>query len=631
MTELLDIQHGRVVPIHDQSPARSLACDVLIVGGGLGGVAAALAACDRGRTVVLTDETDWLGGQLTTQGVCAPDEHQYIEQFGGTRRYYALRRGIRNHYRDSAALSPEALAQEHLNPGGGWVSRLCCEPRVALAVLESMLQPHVEAGRLTLRRRHKAHAAVAEGDRVRSVTLAHLDSGDRLRVEASFFIDATELGDLLPLTGTEYVTGAEAREQTGEPHARPDEPAPECVQSFTYPFALELDPGGGETIPRPEGYADNRLRQPYTFAHVYYDGRGAPTYRMFERGEGGVPPFWTYRRLVAAENFADPRYPRDVAVINWPGNDFRDGNLIDNTAAAQLRALHRAKNLSLGLCYWLQTEAPRDDGGSGYRELRLRPDVMGTADGLSKYPYIRESRRIQARRTIREQEIAAAYQQAQEGSQRAAFMLDSVGVGLYPIDIHPGQYEEKIVPQPARPFQIPLGALLPCRVMNLLPGCKNIGTTHITNGAYRLHPVEWNIGESAGALAAFCLDRAVAPASVGTDPAQLRDFQARLVEEGIPLDWHVDVPLGHPAFAAVQLLSAWGLWPADRHSLEFRPGSSIDPWAKHGPVRGDGKEEAARFLREKDPPSVARAVSLLPDHPTRADLAIAWLAALRAV
>ncbi|MGG2474547.1 FAD-dependent oxidoreductase, partial [Rhizobium sp. BR5] len=34
---------------------------------------------------------------------------------------------------------------------------------------------------------------------------------------------------------------------------------------------------------------------------------------------------------------------------------------------------------------------------------------------------------------------------------------------------------------------------------------KNIGTTHITNGCYRLHPVEWNIGEVAGMLAAYCL------------------------------------------------------------------------------------------------------------------------------
>ena len=55
--------------------------DLVIVGGGLGGIAAALAACDRGLRVLLTEETDWIGGQVTAQGV-PPDEHEWIEQYG---------------------------------------------------------------------------------------------------------------------------------------------------------------------------------------------------------------------------------------------------------------------------------------------------------------------------------------------------------------------------------------------------------------------------------------------------------------------------------------------------------------------------------------------------------------------
>jgi hypothetical protein len=386
------------------------------------------------------------------------------------------------------------------------------------------------------------------------------------------------------------------------------------VQSFTYPFAVEFRPGERHPIPPPQEYEENRTGQPYTFAHVYYDGRGTLSYRMFERGEGDVPPFWTYRRLIAAENFVDPRVPRDLAMINWPGNDFRHGNLIDRTPEAMAEILERAKRLSLGFCHWLQTAAPRDDGGSGYPELRLRLEVMDTADGLAKHPYIRESRRIRARRTIQEQAIAAAYQPG----ARAAFVLDSVGIGFYAIDIHPGEHEEKIAPEATRPFQIPLAALLPVRMENLLPGCKNIGTTHITNGAYRLHPVEWNIGEAAGALAAFCLERSVLPSSVALDPTLLRAFQARLVEEeGVPIDWHVDVPLGHAAFAACQLLSSWALWPAAPDRLEFIPGEPIP------------REEAAALVRELDPPAVAGAVSRLPERPTRADLAMAWLAAAR--
>ena len=70
--------------------------DVLVVGGGLGGVAAALAAARAGRSVILTEEFDWLGGQLTSQAV-PPDEHSWIEQFGATASYRELRDGIRDY------------------------------------------------------------------------------------------------------------------------------------------------------------------------------------------------------------------------------------------------------------------------------------------------------------------------------------------------------------------------------------------------------------------------------------------------------------------------------------------------------------------------------------------------------
>ena len=88
-----------------------------------------------------------------------------------------------------------------------------------------------------------------------------------------------------------------------------------------------------------------------------------------------------------------------------------------------------------------------------------------------------------------------------------------------------------------KPAEIPLGALIPQRVENLLPAGKNIGTTHITNGAYRLHPVEWNIGEAAGALAAYCLDRKAPPRGVRHTPELLSGFQEHLIRQGVELRW----------------------------------------------------------------------------------------------
>ena len=236
-----------VVPCPDFYGVRGERCEILVVGGGTGGVAAALAAASAGRQVVLLEETDWLGGQLTSQGVSALDEHEYIESFGGTRSYYDLRNAIRAHYGAS-------------NPGNCWVTRLAFEPRVAVGLIEQMLPPEV-----AIYRRTKTVAVTTEGDRITEVTAMGLDDGRCVRFRPHLVIDATELGDLLPLCGAEHVIGAETIAQTGEPQAQPIEPKPHCVQSFTYTFACERRPAGEiHVIPRPEKYEHYKALQPYS-------------------------------------------------------------------------------------------------------------------------------------------------------------------------------------------------------------------------------------------------------------------------------------------------------------------------------------------------------------------------------
>src|SRR5260370_3058603 len=233
--------------------ARELAYDVAIIGGGTGGCAAALAASRNGLRVILTEETDWLGGQLHAQAV-PPDEHPWIEMFGGTLSYRTYRQAVREYYRRNYPLTAEARAIVNLNPGGGGVSKLTHEPRVSLAVLEEMLAPHISAGRLTVLLRHKPSAADVDGDRGRAVTVKDLDSGASRTIHAAYFLDATERGELLPLTRTEYGTGFESRRQPGAPPA-PAEAQPKNIQSFTCCFAMEHRPGEDHTIDKPEEYS----------------------------------------------------------------------------------------------------------------------------------------------------------------------------------------------------------------------------------------------------------------------------------------------------------------------------------------------------------------------------------------
>jgi hypothetical protein len=173
--------------------------------------------------------------------------------------------------------------------------------------------------------------------------------------------------------------------------------------------------------------------------------------------------------------------------------------------------------------------------------MRLRPDVVGTEDGLAKYPYIRESRRIRAEFTILEQHVSTEFRMKETGAKRedakAVEFKDSVGIGSYRIDLHPSTGGDNYIDISSLPYQIPLGALLPQRIENLLPACKNLGVTHITNGCYRLHPVEWNIGEAAGALAAFCVAKKRMPREVRKQGELFKSFQALLTDQGVPLAW----------------------------------------------------------------------------------------------
>ena len=596
----------------DNFQQRQIVCDILIVGASAGGCAAALGAAEAGASVCLIEAGTWIGGQFTSQGVCTPDEQQHIETFGGTRRYYEFRNRVREHYRQTYQLSAKGAEQAHLNPGSCWVSRLSYEPKVGAAILRDMLRPFETSGRLQLRFETRVVACEMEADAPHTIAavVAQTTTGETLRFTPRYVLDATDTGDMLALCGQEgvdWTIGAESQTETGEPDA-PPEPRPHWVQPFTFPFALEWSPETSDTnvIDPPHDYAELKALQDYKILHGAITGLFA-----------GRAPWWQYRRILASDNFDDPRIPHDVAMINTAGNDYYGGNILGAGAgdSAQIQAtLSRARRASLGYAYWLQTECPREERQGdkeigrqgekstqlqsgqaeslspclpislspclGYSEFRLRTDLFDTADGCAPDPYIRESRRIKALRPILEHEIVVkdfGGNVCRGDNARAAWMPDSVGVGHYALDIHPNGHGEPNHYVATRPFQIPLGALIPVRLTNLLPACKNLGATHLTNGAYRLHPIEWNIGESAGLLAAFALNQNRSPRAVYEDTAARNEYQRVLLSNGIALSWHIDAPLSHPAFMAVQRLALQRETLGNPQDLLFRPDEPMTP------------------------------------------------------
>jgi hypothetical protein len=551
LTTSLPIQ---LFPYHrDQkftAKGNEITADLVIAGGGLGGCAAAMAALRNKLSVILTEETDWIGGQLTQQGV-PPDEHQWIETHGSTDSYRKFRNEVRQFYRTKYPITKDALTRKCLNPGDGTVSRLCHEPRVSLAVLEAMFAPYISSGKLTLLTEHKIKGADVTGSKVKALKAVSQRSGKEIILSAPYFVDATELGELLPITRTDFVTGTESKQQTGELHAS-ETGDPDNQQAFTVCFAMDYVAGAEHTIEKPteyhfwSNYVPNlRPAWPGKLLQLSYPKPATlvPTALGFHPEgiqTGKQLNLWNYRRIINKNNFVSGLYAGDISSVNWPQNDYILGSLIGASEKQFKHHVNRAKQLSLSLLYWLQTEAPRPGGGHGWRGLRLRKDIMGTEDGLAKYPYIRESRRIKALFTVKEEHVGVANRElvyGKEAAKKSAYFYDSVGVGSYHIDLHPSTGGNNYIDFNSLPFQIPLGALLPQVMDNIFPANKNIGTTHITNGCYRLHPVEWSIGEAVGLLTAYAINNKVIPREVWEKTNLLEDFQSFINKQGVETQW----------------------------------------------------------------------------------------------
>lgn len=587
---------------------------ILIVGGGTGGSAAALACARLGADCIVTEPSDWVGGQLTVQAV-PPDENRWIEDFGGNRSYQELREGVRRYYRQvRGGLRPSAAADPRLNPGNGWVSRLCAEPRIWHDVLAGMLaaagfrsvidghtlvpeparggpperRPRSTASGRFILPHHEPLSAECEGDRVRAVTFRNSRTGEVVSISADLVLDATETGDLLELGGIEHAIGAEHRDVYGELHGRTDfDPKqrtdPIDQQACSWCFALEHRPGESHVIDRPARYswwrsyvpdmrpgwcgaADGRGGDPlFSWRVPSHSPPGCRTLRMIpwpDEPPPGELEMWRYRRIVDSSLYEGgeeggsggrPAHP-DVSLINMVQMDYWQKPLLGVLPAEREAALAGAREQSLCWLHWMQTEAPRHDGkGQGYPGLKLRGDELGTRDGFAKSVYIREPRRLIARTIVTEAHIGTEQRRADGWHRRdpdwgrvddggrgwgtGERFRDSVGIGHYMIDLHPSCAGRNNVYVPATPFRVPMGSLVPARVRNVLAAGKCLGVTHITNGAYRMHHVEWAAGEAAGTLAAWCIGKGTEPHAVHEDPGRVREVQRVLGEQGVRLAW----------------------------------------------------------------------------------------------
>ncbi len=228
---------------------------------------------------------------------------------------------------------------------------------------------------------------------MQSITCRRLDEpAATTEITADFFLDATEAGDTYPLLNLPYRLGSESREEFGEPHAA-EQADRTAVQCFTFCSMVEYVPGGNFVIDKPAGYEAIRDRQDFCLSSPGSTPQ-EPAYmfkpRILATGQR-IIPFWFYRSVVDAANFENLT---SRAVINVKNTDYHDAAYLENPDSQHV--LDNARQVALAYLYWLQTEAPRNEGGFGYPELRVMPEATGTADGIAMAPYVREGRRLRA-------------------------------------------------------------------------------------------------------------------------------------------------------------------------------------------------------------------------------------------
>lgn len=629
----------------DLTATETVACDLLIAGGGLSGSAAAYESLQAGRTVCMTDITDWIGGQISSQGVSALDEAKkqrsllYYSQ-----GYNELRQRIEDFY-------------GQLNPGGCWVSVSCYIPADANTILREQLQAaadrgngelkwfpntvvkaleYSEDGRQITNAIAIQHESAPGADPLNTVPLSDIiedayspEDSDRLTKTILSFgpasdrdgpadwyvVEATETGELIGLADVPYRLGIDPR-SSRNPSSPSVEGDPYCTQGFTYTFAMERTERD-----RPQSEPEFYERYaPYYSYEKPRDGFDATDYFDF---------VFTYRRIwnpaprstEAIFGTARPA-PGDISMQNWTwGNDYRPGTEADNLiytreqlqdkgellpggwlGGLRTETLKFGEENAIGYYYWLvegttdsQVEGEVKSSFPNHKYLSGFDTPMGTAHGLSKYPYIREGRRIIGRpsyaytdgfsiaeidiskvdyadeyyvntlepntyrslwRALAGVNVAAAIANDTPPEDiarrmRSTIYPDAIGIAQYAIDFHPcmtlhppeapGNTEREGIRRAhgqAYPAQIPLRATIPQKLDNLLVAGKSIATSHVAAAAYRVHSFEWSVGAAVGTTIDFALENKVMPYELVDDLPRreplLKELQTRLQENGNP-------------------------------------------------------------------------------------------------
>jgi len=485
-----------------QRRGRTMTTDVLVIGGGTGGTAAAIQCARMGVKTVLVEETNMLGGMLTAAGVSCTDGNDQLP----SGMWEEFRQALYKHY-----------GRNKLNTG--WVSNTSFEPHVGDSIFKSWATKDTN---LIIIYNYHFEEIIKEGNSVAGAYFGNEEKG-ALQIKAKIMIDGTELGDVFAKAGVAYDVGMDDATVSGEMEAKQKN---NIIQDLTWAAVLK-DYGAGtdKTIPRPSEYDSTKY---------FCSTADAPC-------QGKPYQFDTKKVLDYGKLPRSPGAMHDKYMLNWPihGNDFYL-NAVEMSLEARAQGYKLAKQQTLGFVHFLQTTL-------GMKNIGLADDELN--GGMALIPYNREGRRVKGVVRLNINHLKNPYDYT--------LYRTGISVGDYPVDHHHGQYPGK-VPQIEFPkiysFNVPLGCLIPEKVEGLVVCEKGISVTNITNGSTRLQPVVLLTGQAAGVLAAKSIK----------EKKRVRDVSVRSVQDELLklkcyLMPFVDVKPDDPHWEAVQKAGATGI------------------------------------------------------------------------
>ncbi|MBI5688123.1 MAG: FAD-dependent oxidoreductase [Verrucomicrobia bacterium] len=531
--------------------------DIVIAGAGTGGVGAAAQAARMGRSVLLLEETDWVGGQMNAAAVTSMDEGRTLCRERGL--YRELCGLIAAHYR------PLGINWETAY----WLRHVCVEPRIGQRLLLTMLGDARGAGVLDLSLRSRVAKVFKNGNTVTGaeVEIVTPEGRETRRVRSRVLIDATEWGDVIPLTVARYRTG-NCTNDAINPAQR--------VQANTWTAVVKHYPQGVPPellITRPPpGYTKNVHA---AFARSLCDG---------EKIDTKAKP-WTWTTFIGYRAMPDSSRPGNSPPITRTHlnyNNDHPSTVAEIEDLARRRATDRDMRLkTLHLLYYIQTTLGKKDwavaNDEGYDSpynraeidawLKDQPDLAPYRPILyhfSVMPYTRESRRIIGLHTLVAREI-------ERFPGKPTRFPHAVALGDYAVDLHGSmtpKYLEEGLDRPediptekfgsrgVGPFPIPFECFIPEKVDGFLPAEKNISQSRMANGATRLQPHTMLMGQAAGAIAALAVQRNIRPRDLDPVLVQLALLDAGDVLFLTPI---TDIRRDSPDWKPAQLVLTHGL------------------------------------------------------------------------